>query len=199
MMPDGLSRNSSGVERQFAVNYLGHFELVGRLLPQLLRSDDPRVVTFSSIANVPARFDLRDATASAGYDGSISYALSKLCCLMFAMELARREPGVTACSVHPGLARTQLFDRSGGFTMRLLQAIFFVLPFQRQSQRGAARPPTSPATTGEAKSGAYYGPLLTITGPVRRAHIPGRAKKERLRRQLWDLSESLTGTRYGEA
>ncbi|MDR0596238.1 MAG: SDR family NAD(P)-dependent oxidoreductase, partial [Clostridiales Family XIII bacterium] len=48
MMPSGLSLSSQGVERQFAVNYLGHFELVGRLLLLIRKSESPRVVTVSS-------------------------------------------------------------------------------------------------------------------------------------------------------
>jgi NAD(P)-dependent dehydrogenase (short-subunit alcohol dehydrogenase family) len=198
MMPDDLALSSAGVERQFAVNYLGHYEVVGRLLPLLLRAADPRVVTFSSVANRPARFDLADATAARGYDASISYALSKLCCLMYAVELAARVPRIRACCVHPGLARTQLFDRSGGFTMRLLQGIFFVLPFIRQSSRGAAAPALYAATSADAVPGAYYGPLFTIMGPPRRALMPARAGNARLRAELWSLSEKLTGVRYGD-
>jgi NAD(P)-dependent dehydrogenase (short-subunit alcohol dehydrogenase family) len=196
MMPDELETTSAGVERQFAVNYLGHYELVGRLMPLLLKSPDGRVVTVSSIANKPVRFDLGDATASRGYDASVSYALSKLCCLMYAVELNRRRPGVTACCVHPGLARTMLFNRSGGCIMGLLRAIFLVLPFIRQSARAAARPAVYAATSPGAAGGAYYGPLLTIMGPPRPALMPLRARNRRLREELWALSEKLTGVIY---
>ncbi|MDR1042779.1 MAG: SDR family NAD(P)-dependent oxidoreductase [Clostridiales Family XIII bacterium] len=196
MMPDELELTGAGVERQFAVNYLGHYELVGRLMPLLLKSDDGRVVTVSSIANRPTRFDLGDATAARGYNASVSYALSKLCCLMYAVELGRRMPGVTACCVHPGLARTMLFNRSGGFTMGLLRVIFFIVPVIRQSARAAARPVVYAATSPDAVSGAYYGPLLTIIGSPRRALMPLRAKNRRLREELWSLSEKLTGVAY---
>jgi NAD(P)-dependent dehydrogenase (short-subunit alcohol dehydrogenase family) len=197
MMPGELGLTSAGVERQFAVNYLGHYELVGRLMPLLRRAPDSRVVTVSSIANRPARFDLADATASRGYDASISYALSKLCCLMYAIELNRRFPDITACCVHPGLARTMLFSRGGGFTMGLLRAIFFVVPFIRQSARAAARPALYAATSPDAVGGAYYGPMFTFMGPPRRALTPLRAKNPRLRERLWELSGELTGAPYG--
>jgi NAD(P)-dependent dehydrogenase (short-subunit alcohol dehydrogenase family) len=196
MMPYKLELSSAGVERQFAVNYLGHYELVGRLMPLLLKSRDGRVVTVSSVANRPARFDLGDATAARGYNASVSYALSKLCCLMYAVELSRRSPDITVCCVHPGLARTMLFNRSGGFIMNLLRAIFFIVPFIRQSARAAARPAVYAATSPGAVSGAYYGPLLTIMGPPRRALMPRRARNRRLREELWELSERLTGVRY---
>jgi NAD(P)-dependent dehydrogenase (short-subunit alcohol dehydrogenase family) len=196
MMPDELSLTSEGVERQFAVNYLGHYELVGRLMPLLGASADGRVVTMSSVANRPVRFDLGDATAARGYDASIDYALSKLCCLMYAVELSRRFPDITACCAHPGLARTMLFNRSGGFTMILLRAIFFVFPFIRQSARAAARPALYAALSPAARRGAYYGPMFTFMGPPRRALMPLRAKDQRLREKLWALSEELTGVKY---
>jgi NAD(P)-dependent dehydrogenase (short-subunit alcohol dehydrogenase family) len=197
MIPDGFDLSRAGVERQFAVNYLAHYELVGRLMSMLMRSEWRRVVTVSSIANRPVRFDLDDATASGrGYDSSISYALSKLCCLMYAVELSRRHPGVTACCMHPGLARTTLFDRSGRFVMRLLRAIFFVLPFVRQSARAAARTLLYAATSPHAEGGAYYGPFFTIMGPPRRALMPLRAGNAGLRDELWKLSEKLTGVDY---
>jgi NAD(P)-dependent dehydrogenase (short-subunit alcohol dehydrogenase family) len=193
MMPSGLSLSSQGVERQFAVNYLGHFELVGRLLPLIRKSETPRVVTVSSVANRPLRFDLRDARAERGYSASISYALSKLCCLMYAAELGLREPKIISCCAHPGFARTQLFSHSGHFTMRLLRTIFFVLPFIRQPARAAAAPAIYAATSENAKSGAYYGPMFAIMGPTRRALMPLRAKNRRLRKALWEMSEELTG------
>jgi NAD(P)-dependent dehydrogenase (short-subunit alcohol dehydrogenase family) len=196
MMPDELALNRAGVERQFAVNYLGHYELVGRLMPLLRASADARLVTMSSIANRPARFDLGDAGAARGYDASIDYALSKLCCLMYAVELSRRFPDVTACCAHPGLARTMLFNRSKGFTMSLLRVIFFVFPFIRQSARAAARPALYAALSPEAVGGAYYGPLFTFVGPPRRALTPLRARNTRLREELWSLSEELTGVKY---
>jgi hypothetical protein len=52
------------------------------------------------------------------------------------------------------------------------------------------------ATSPDAVSGAYYGPLLTIMGPPRRALMPRRAKNRRLREELWLLSEKLTGVIY---
>ena len=197
MMPDEFMTTKTGVEMQFAVNYLGHFALTAGLFPLLKAGQDPRVVTISSIANRPVRFKTGDATGDFGYSASISYAFSKLCCLMFALELSKRSKengwGVKAFAVHPGLARTRLFNRSHGFTMTLLQVIFFILPFIRQSAKHAALPALFAATSGKAVSGSYYGPLLCAVGPPRKALIPLRAKSHTLRKSLWDLSVSLTG------
>ena len=198
MMPDELKTTKEGAEMQFAVNYLGHFALTAGLFPLLRAAQGARVVTISSIANRPVRFDLSDATAARGYSASISYALSKLCCLMFAIELAKRSEekgwGVSAYCVHPGLARTKLFHRSHGFTMTLLQCVFFVFPFIRQSAKHAALPALFAATSPKAVSGRYYGPwFLGVMGPPRRALIPLRAKNPALRQALWTFSATLTG------
>jgi len=198
MMPDTLIKTNEGVEQQFAVNYLGHFLLTAELFPLLKAGTDARVVTVSSIANMPVRFDLRDATAEQGHSSSVSYALSKLCCLMFAVELAKRSEergwGVKAFGVHPGLGRTRLFHRSHGFTMTVLQVIFFIFPFIRQSAKNAAKPALFAATSEKAVSGKYYGPMFYIMGPPRRAIPPFRAENRDLRKKLWDLSVSLSGT-----
>jgi len=217
MMPDGLTRTKEGAETQFAVNYLGHFALVAGLFPLLKAAPNARVVTVSSVANRPVRFDLRDATATRGYShpadiatgpgcgatatrghsASVSYALSKLCCLMFAVELAKRSEenggGVSAFCVHPGFARTRLFDRSYRFTMILLRVIFFIFPIIRQSAKNAALPALFAVTSQKAVSGGYYGPWFTIMGPPRKALMPLRAKNRELRKALWDLSVSLAG------
>jgi len=199
MMPDNLGKTKEGAEMQFAVNYLGHFALTAGLFPLLRAAGEGAcVVTFSSIANRPFRFDLGDATAARGYSASISYALSKLCCLMFAMELAERSGergwGVKAYGVHPGLAKTRLFSHSRGFTMTMLRCIFFVFFFIRQSAKHAALPALFAATSGKAVSGLYYGPwVLGVMGPPRRALVPLRAKNRELRKALWDLSVALTG------
>ena len=198
MMPDELIKTKEGVEIQFATNYLGHFALTAGLFPLLKKSDDARIITVSSIANRPMRFDLDDATSANGYSAAISYALSKLCCLMFSIELAKRSEannwGISAFGVHPGLAKTELFNRSHGFTMTLLQIIFFVFFFIRQSAKNAAKPALFAATSLKAISGKYYGPwFFGIMGPPRRALIPMRAKSNELRKKLWDLSVSLTG------
>jgi NAD(P)-dependent dehydrogenase (short-subunit alcohol dehydrogenase family) len=197
MMPDKLALTSEGAEMQFGVNYLGAYSLTGLLLPLLKNGRAPRVVTVSSVANRPIRFDLRDARAERGYRPSVNYALSKLCCLMFAVELQKRSDargwGLTAVCAHPGFARTLLFDRSRGVVMTLLRVIFRIFPFIRQSAENAARPLLFAATARDAKPGGYYGPLFAALGPSRRALMPLRANSPALRAELFGFSERVTG------
>jgi NAD(P)-dependent dehydrogenase (short-subunit alcohol dehydrogenase family) len=200
MMPDRLAFTSEGAEMQFGVNYLGGYALTGLLLPLLKKGRAPRVVAVSSVANRPIRFDLRDARAERGYHAAVNYALSKLCCLMFAIELQKRSNehgwGVAAACAHPGFARTGLFDRSHGVTMTVLQIVFRIFPFIRQSAENAARPLLFAATARDAKPGGYYGPLFTALGPTRRALTPLRAKRPALREELFAFSEKMTGISF---
>ena len=200
MMPEKLSRTKEGVEMQFASNYLGHFKLTLRLLPLLNAAEGPcgdgaRVVTISSVSNLPLRFDLADATAARGFSTSISYALSKLACLMFAIELNKRCAGngfrTHAFSAHPGFARTQLFSYSHNPAMLFFRWTFFLLPFFGQKPAHAAEPALLCATSPEAVPGKYYGPLFYIMGPPRRAFIPFRARDKDKLEALWNESERL--------
>ena len=95
-----------GFERQFAVNHLGHFALTGRLLPCLLASPHPRVVTVTSGVARLGRMDFDDLQGSKGYHRSRrAYARAKLANLLFALELdgLSREAGssLLCLAAHP--------------------------------------------------------------------------------------------------
>src|SRR5215213_1517245 len=57
-VPRGTTRD--GFETQIGTNHLGHFALVGRLLPALRRSPAARVVVVSSSGHRMGRIDLAD-------------------------------------------------------------------------------------------------------------------------------------------
>ena len=203
MIPPTGEKTKDGMEMQFGVNYLGHFALTGRLLPLLKKSKNARVITSSSIANLPWKFDLADAQCLEKYSSSRSYAFSKLCCLMFALELQKRSTennwGISAYGVHPGLAKTKLFSYGKSFIMYFLRVIFFVLPFIRHSAASAARPALFAATSDKAVPGGYYGPVIIgFVGPPVRALLPPRARNKAKRTALWTLSEELTGINFNE-
>ena len=91
-----------GVERHFAVNQLGHFELVGMLLPQVLRNDGGRIVVVASEAHRRVKhLDSGELPVPRDYDPVRAYSVSKLANLAFSFSLARRLHGrasVTAVS-----------------------------------------------------------------------------------------------------
>jgi retinol dehydrogenase 12 len=66
-----------------------------------------------------------------------AYAASKLCVLLFTVELAHRlQPtGVTANAVHPGIVRTPMMRGAPGAFRAMSYA---ALPFSRSPEKGAA-------------------------------------------------------------
>lgn len=99
-----------GFEMQFAVNHLAPFLLTRRLLPLLTRSAPSRVVVVASQLERAGRIDFDDLQSERAYDSDAAYRQSKLANVLFAAELARRlaGTGVTANSLHPGIAGTNL-------------------------------------------------------------------------------------------
>jgi retinol dehydrogenase 12 len=113
----GVTRQ--GFELAFGVNHLGHFALTSLLLDCLLASAPARVVTVSSDSHYSARgvdfLAVRRRTRS--LTGLPEYAVSKLCNVLFAQELARRlaatspATGVTTYALHPGVVASDMFRR----------------------------------------------------------------------------------------
>jgi NAD(P)-dependent dehydrogenase (short-subunit alcohol dehydrogenase family) len=111
-----FARTEDGFESQLGVNHLGHFLLTELLLDVLTTSAPSRVVVVSSVAhagtprNRPTIHfaDLNYDTRP--YSRQEAYAQSKLANVLHALELARRleATGVTAVSLHPGWARSNL-------------------------------------------------------------------------------------------
>ena len=103
----------NGVEKQFAVNHLGHFLLTEHLLPAVERADAGRVVVVSSAAHVwaaPYGIDFDNLDGSKSYDPRAAYGQSKTANGLFSRELARRlaATSATSNSLHPGVIDTNL-------------------------------------------------------------------------------------------
>jgi len=104
-----------GFESTFAVNHLAPFLLTARLTPSLARSPHPRVVNVSSIAHARGRIDPSTFRSLEGYDAYRAYAASKLCNVLFTLELQRRHPEWAVNALHPGVVSTKLL--TDGFGM----------------------------------------------------------------------------------
>lgn len=102
-----------GFELAFGVNHLGHFLLTGLLLDRLRDSTPARVVNVSSDAHYQARgidFGVLRQRGT-GLTGMRQYAVSKLCNVLHAQELARRldGSGVTTYALHPGVVASDIW------------------------------------------------------------------------------------------
>ena len=101
-----------GVERQFAINHLGHFILINQLRDTVLAAPQGRFVLLSSRAHRSAdngiEFDNLDG--SKHYSPWNAYGVSKLANALCARELAAQisHTDATANSVHPGVIATNL-------------------------------------------------------------------------------------------
>ncbi|WP_456268559.1 oxidoreductase [Kushneria sp. AK178] len=191
-----------GFERQFGVNYLGHFLLTSLLLPQLMHAAAPRVVQLSSLAHRGGRIDFDDLQASRDYDPWRAYRQSKLAMLMFSQTLQRHSNrelwGLDSLAAHPGLSRTALFDH--GVKSRLLVGTLFrlAMPLLSQNATEGARPTIHAATASDIRPGDYFGPdgPGETRGAPRRARMSEAARDPVQGERLWDVSCELTGAEW---
>lgn len=176
--------NARGHEMMFATNHLGPFLLTHRLLPRL---EGARVVTTSSMGHKLCQFRIDDLDARRRFLPIEQYGVTKLCNILFARELARREGGrgILSHAFHPGPVATGFAqDAPGslfGYALRLGK---FAL---RTPERGA-RTGIFLATSkeAEAKNGEYWvDEKVAWTTPA--------ARSRELALELWRLSELMTG------
>ncbi len=174
---------TQGFERAFGVNHLGHFLLTTLLLDALRASAPSRVVVVASDEHYKAKgidYDaLRRPTKS--YTGLPEYAVSKLCNVLFAQELARRTEGsgVTTYAVHPGVIASDIYRR----LPRPLEALAKL--FMKSPEEGAKTSlhcATDPALAGE--SGRYYEKCAP--------REPSAVATPELAGELWARSEAWT-------
>jgi NAD(P)-dependent dehydrogenase (short-subunit alcohol dehydrogenase family) len=198
VMVPPFGRTKQGFELQLGTNHLGHFALVGRLLPLVLRTAGARVVVVSSAAQNIGRIDRDDLNwERRPYKPWAAYGQSKLANQLFALELHRRlsaaGSGVRVTSAHPGFTATDLQRTS--LSARLFNPIFGMKP------PDGALPTLRAATDPAAASGSYWGPrgLFEMRGPPAPARISASALDPSTAAWLWDESEKLTGVTFGLA
>jgi NAD(P)-dependent dehydrogenase (short-subunit alcohol dehydrogenase family) len=198
-------RTADGFEMQLGTNHLGHFALTGRLLERLLRGTEPRVVTVSSGLHRRGRIDFDDLQSERSYDKWAAYGQSKLANLLFAYELQRRASaaGLTLMSLaaHPGLSSTNLWSggqASASFSERVAALTGKLIA---QSDAMGAEPTLYAATAPDLRGGGYVGPggFKEMRGHPKLVGSSAASKDEATARRLWEVSEDLTGVRYGLA
>jgi len=182
----------NGVEKNFAVNHLGHFLLVNRLLERLYLSAQGRVVVVASRSAYRGaphdgiQFD--DLRAEQDYSDSRAYGHSKLANVLFSLELARLLKGtrITSNSLHPGVINTNIARNVSS----ILRSGFALLTrvSGKTIEQGAAT--TCFVATNESlgsTSGEYFEDCngVTVLGDN---HMHDEEQAAR----LWLLSEELT-------
>ncbi len=184
-----LERTEAGLERTFAINHLGHF-LLTRLLSEPLRAGGARVVNVSSNGHRSGdlrRAPLEEIARGDAWTGGVqAYGDSKLANVLFTFELARRaaEDGITTNALHPGVLATRIWNQN---PWHVSQVMRLFKPFMgRAAVGGKAVYRLAAAPELEGVTGRYF--------PVEKeAEAAPQAHDEELARELWELSERLTG------
>lgn len=188
-------RTKQGFELQFGTNHLGHFALVGMLLPRLLRGRQARVVTLSSGMHHMGTLDLDDPNGERKPKNNwMAYAQSKLANLMFALELDRRmqktRVSTQSVAAHPGITATELQQTS--------KLAYLSTRVMAMKPAEGALPTLRAALDPDVKGGSYWGPkgMFELMGPPAPSKISARARDEKAAADLWTLSERMTGVTY---
>jgi len=194
---------ADGHELTFQVNHLAPY-LLTRLLEDRLAAARGRVVSTSSQAGAArgARIDLDDLDLERGYRAMRAYQASKLANVLFFRELHRRASAagspLVSVGAHPGVSATGLVaDPDGMGANRLIRPVARVLmPLLFQPAARGAAPSLYAATLAEP--GSYTGPQRfgETRGPIGPAARAPLARDGALARQLWHVSEALTGFHY---
>jgi NAD(P)-dependent dehydrogenase (short-subunit alcohol dehydrogenase family) len=210
MTPPDRQTTVDGFELQFGTNHLGHFALVGELLP-LLRAGRARVTSQASIAARSGSINWNDLQWERSYDGMKAYTQSKIAVGLFATELDRRSRvhgwGITSTLSHPGVAPTSLLaarpelGRSGDTpqvrVIRWLSARGLLVG----TPESAAQPALMAATVAHPEHGRMYGP----SGPGQLGGAPGSRPlfapltSTDDARRMWSVSEQVTAIAYSPA
>lgn len=175
-----------GLETTFAVNHLGYFLVTALLRERLIESAPARVVSVSSVGHKWGSLDLGNLQGEKRYFEFLAYGTSKLCNIAFTYELARRleGTGVTANCLHPGPVGTNFGSSGGRMFQKLMKLGKRFLLTAEQGARTSVYLATSPEVEGV--TGRYF----VKSKPARSSRASHNRDKQR---QLWALSERLTG------
>lgn len=179
-----------GIEKHFAINHLGHFLFVNRLLDKLYNAWQGRVVVVASRAayrGAPEdgiRFD--DLAFEREYSDSLAYGHSKLANVLFSLGLARRLKGtrITSNALHPGVINTDI-DRNLSAVTRFAFGVLTAIT-GKSIEEGAATScyvATNPLLG--STSGRYFEDCNAVQVPD--SHLGNIEMSDR----LWHLSETL--------
>ena len=193
-MPYELTED--GFEAHLGTNHLGHFVLIGRLLPLLVASAPSRVVILSSGGHAASDIHWDDPNFErSAFTKMDAYGQSKTANILHAVELeCRYGPlGVHAYAVHPGMVRT---DLGRHFTKEDVEDLMARAKAASASGEGGGLPPMVEVEVGAATSvwaavaaddaeGGSYCADCAVAEAKSYATDPAAAVR------LWTLSEQL--------
>ena len=172
-----------GMEKQFGINYLGHFLLTTLLLDWM--GPGARIVNVASGAHKVGKIHFDDINLTHGYNVVRAYSQSKLANVLFTRELAERlrKRKITVNCCHPGAVATNMgVDRETGFGKTITGLL---RPFFQTPEEGAETAVYLATDEAVRKiSGGYF----------YRCQIAKSSKRSKSRKtagRLYELSERL--------
>ena len=205
MTPPDRQTTADGFELQFGTNHLGHFALVGHLLP-LLRAGRARVTSQISIAANSGSINWDDLNWEKSYNGMRAYSQSKIAFGHFGLELDRRSRagdwGITSNISHPGIAPTSLLaarpelGREGTVNGRGLIGALSRRGIIVGTAESAGLPALLAATA--PVGGLFYGPsgFGHLGGQPAEQKLYSRLRSTEDARRIWAASQELTGVAF---
>ncbi len=183
-----------GFEKTIGINYLGPFLLTNLLLPTLKQTQGSRVINVSSKAYFQGKCTLQDFHFKKRYQGFKAYSASKLAIVLFTLELATRlqGTGVTVNTLHPGHVATDIWNMWPGTWYQAL--LFTIIRRFAKSPEEAAQTSIYLASSDEVRgvTGKYFdNKEVKETSP--------QCRDLKLRNDLWELAEKLTGLAQGDS
>jgi NAD(P)-dependent dehydrogenase (short-subunit alcohol dehydrogenase family) len=180
-----------GFELTMGVNHLGHFLLTHELLPILEKTPEARIINLSSNAHFSAGLDLDDLHFKRRkYSGFKAYGASRLATVFFTQEFAERlkEKDITVNSLHPGHVDTNMWDLWGAQRRWYQSLLSGMMKLFLISAEEGAQTSIYLASSGEVKgiTGKYFAKKKIKAASEKCSDI-------KLQKELWQLSEQLTG------
>lgn len=129
-----FQETSDGFEWSFQINHLSHFLLTQLLLPSLLASEHPRVISVSSEAHRLGKLNPNDLELRSDYGAWKQYGQTKLMNILFTKMLhSQYNPqGLSAFALHPGVVRSGFASNNSGW-----MKYFGWMPFLKTPEQGA--------------------------------------------------------------
>jgi NAD(P)-dependent dehydrogenase (short-subunit alcohol dehydrogenase family) len=203
-MATPFAKTKDNFELQMGTNHLGHFAFAGLLHKQVRE----RIVSVSSFVHRMGSFGdnsqtaIKDICLGVGkYQPWAAYSASKLANLLFVSELERlrikNNWSFIPIAVHPGYSNTNLQGVAPAMKGNKLegQIIGGMNSIFAQSSARGALPTLCASVFPELLGGSFIGPngLLEMRGFPKITRARALAYDQTLARNLWQVSEELTG------
>lgn len=177
-----------GLEKQFVVNYLGHFMLITGILEAIPRNAGARVVIVSSSAHTRASksgIDFANLSGERGYKPWTFYGQSNVARILFTRALSRRlsGSGITVNTLHPGIIGDTNLSRNLSPLLRGITPVMRL--FTKTIAQGAATQCYLAAHSEVAEVTAQY------FSDCRISQTTSVAQDDTLGERLWTVSEQL--------